>query len=350
MKSDKRVGKRVVLGIFILGIVLISVVSISAGWTDIFKFGSDNKDLEGELNEQAVATVKVSDTVSPPIILFVSDVTSAPTLGGSANLVKLVPKGQNTIVSFSFVAQQGGAEGNLPTATFSGAAFNRSGVTPIETIRSTSCLGSTLNNCPLSICGNTNSARNYSCSVTMIYYDGNGTWSINTTVTSATGTGINFTKTFTVDKTFAAYAHTTYLNWTSSALNSLSTNKGSNNPIMIENNGNVPYPNVVINASDLNGTGQGQEKYIIPANKFNANGGAGAGICNAASATALSNNFNVPVSQFTATRAIYTDNGGKNTSMPFCITALNGLNPLLAPPGLPTQEYKSYRSWILTLA
>ncbi|MEK6935802.1 MAG: hypothetical protein AABW67_03370 [Nanoarchaeota archaeon] len=67
MKSDKRVGKRVVLGIFILGIVLVSIVSINAGWKDLFTFGNDNKDLEGELAESATAKLTVSGS-APTIV------------------------------------------------------------------------------------------------------------------------------------------------------------------------------------------------------------------------------------------------------------------------------------------
>ena len=74
------------------------------------------------------------------------------------------------------------------------------------------------------------------------------------------------------------------------------------------------------------------EKYI-PTNKFSSNGCAG---------TVLVKDIETSIPGFTATRATSADVGGKNTSLPFCVTSLVGVD-------LPSQDYKSNRNWILTL-
>lgn len=321
-------------GIGVVGVVLILVLSvsfISAGFlSDLFSPGNDNPNLKGELGNTA-ARLKIADN-SPPIVVYVSNV-SAPL--GSSNLVKLYPKQTgNTPVSFFFLAQQGGNQpGNLGNAalTESSAVFTRAAELSRINI---SCIS-----LPVPVaCGTfcTGTAMNFSCTVYMHYYDGNGTWSINATVEDANNIrGSNLTKTFDVDKTFAAQPLTLYLNWTNPPLTTAVTDRFSDNNITIENLGNVPYPNVFVNATDLIGVTTSTEQI----NSSNFRGNACIGVD---ASSPLIKNANVPISAFIAARALADT--GRNTSLPFCINAVTGSLTISS------QDYNASRTWILTTA
>jgi len=330
MKSGKRV-----LGIIIVSLLLIVSISlVSAGIKDWFGFGNKDKNLEGELPETAVAKLKISDT-SVPNITFVSNV-SGP-LDVTPNLVKLKSRTNgNTSVSFFFIAQQGlggfdPGDLSLP-GTNSRVFFTRVGelsranltCSPVGIV---GCGGG-------QYCASTGTAMNFSCIVPMMYFDGNGTWNMNVSVKAATtGYGYNTTKTFKVDATFAAFALTNYLNWTNPSLTTATTNAYSDNNITVENNGNVPYSGVVVNATDLNGTTT--PSISVSTDRFNANA------CVVGPGVILSKDADIAVPGFTALRAV--SGAGMNSSLPFCVTSLSGL-------GLTSQDYNSSRAWVLTLA
>ena len=331
MKGEKRLGKRGVLGILLIGIMVVSISFVSASWKEWFTFGNDNSDLEGELSETAVAKLKISDTSAPDVV-YVSNLTGP--LDVVPNLVKLRSRtGGDTLVSFWFLAQQGSAHNDIGALSnpinFSQVNLTRTG----ELGRNASCTGLGRVSCG-SFC--TGFAANYSCTVAMRYYDGNGTWNVNASVRAPdTPWGFNTTKTFNVDATFAASALTPYLNWTDNPLSSSSVNVFSDNNITIENNGNVPYPNVQVNATDLNGTITPSE--YIPSSRFVANN------CTGTTASSnLTRDSLINVSQFIAARA--TSDTGKNSGLPFCVTSLSA-----GPTPLGNQEYLSARQWVLRL-
>lgn len=338
MKSGKRV-----IGVMIVSLLLITSIGlVSAGLKDWFGFGDDNKDLEGELATETVARLSISDT-SVPNITFVSNVTSNSGADIASDIIKLKPKSGNgeTLVSFWFMAQQGAA-GDSPGDLILGGTTSRAYLTfPGELIRfNTSCVAVGVANCDGLYCGAGETAMNYSCTVPMKYYDINGTWSINVSVKTATGGyGYNTTETFKISQTYAAYAHTKELNWTNNPLNTGSVNVYSDNNITVENNGNVPYFNVRVNATILNGTGSipGQKAEYIPTNRFNAYS------CINNPGVSLQTDTFVLVDKFVAPRA--TDDSGKNSSLPFCVTSLAA-----TPNGLSTQIYNSSRAWVLDLS
>lgn len=322
MNSKKGVEKKVILGILILGTIIVSMSFVSASfWSNLFSRDSNQ---EGELPEQAVANVRIQDT-NPPIVVFVSDVVGEiPTF---TNLVTLKSRtGSPTLVKFSFLAQQGGNQaGNLvPIASTSSAGdFSRTG----ELTRTNlSCMPASLT--PISWNGGT--AVNYTCTIAMNYYDGNGTWTINATVVDNFGrTGSNLTKTFTVNPTFAASTIVDYINWTNPSLTTADTDRLSDNNITISNDGNVPYTLTRVNATDLNGTSVTDQ--YIPTDRFLGNGCGG---------TTLQNNQALLISGFTAARAV--DDAGQETDLSFCISSLSG-----GPTPLSSQTYQSSRDWII---
>ena len=311
-------------GIIILGIVLVSIIAVSAAWTDMFKFGSENKNLSGELPSTAVASVKIQDNAAPNIT-FVSDaIANSP--GSSAGNVKLISRTtpDTTDVNFTFIAQQGGNQyGNLyPIATTSATGyFYKSG----ETNRNTVICN------PLAIVnwnGFTNNAVNYSCQVKMKYYDGPGVWTINISVTDNNAQkGYNTTKTFAVLSTQAASTSNGYLNWTNPALTvATATNRPSDNNLSISNDGNVPYTQTRVNATNLSGVDNPVLK--IPSDKFKVNTCTG----NVLPAnTYITPTFSIPDA---------TTDLGSSQPLSFCISDLLGL-------GLTNQIYQSDRAWII---
>jgi len=325
MKSGKRV-----FGIIIVSLLLISSIGlVSAGLKEWLGFGDDG-DLEGELDEAAVARLSILD-LSNPVIVYVSNVTGE--IGGAEpNLVKLKSRTNgNTLVKFWFLAQQG-ASGSEPGELNLGATSR----TTLTRAGELSRINASCNSYGEVSCGSlcTGTAINLSCTVPMKYYDGNGTWNINVSVKApTTGWGFNLTKTFKVDATFAAAALTNYLNWTNPTLTTATTNRLSDNNISIENNGNVPYSGVVVNATGL--AGLVTPAQVILTDRFDANR------CGGASASTLSDNANVDIPGFTALRAV--SDAGQQSYLPFCVTSLVGL-------GLSSQDYNSTRPWILTLA
>ncbi|MFA7708455.1 MAG: hypothetical protein WCX73_05890, partial [Candidatus Pacearchaeota archaeon] len=331
-----------VMSVMLVSLLLISSIGlVSAGLKDWFGFGDENVNLEGELAESAIARLAISDT-SAPNVTYVSDVKSDSGLDPSVNVVKLKSKTGTgeTLLSFWFVAQQGsgGSAGDLTLPGSSARAYlNRS----LETTRaSTSCTRVAEVSCGGGIyCPGTGTGMNYSCVVPAKYYDSNGTWSINVSVKTATSNyGYNLTKTFNITSTFAAYAHTKSLNWTNNPLNAGSTNVYSDENITIENNGNVPYSKVEVNATILNGTGSntGQKAQYIPSNRFNAYA------CIVNPGVALTTDDYVSVDKFVAPRA--TSDAGLNSSLGFCVTSLAN-----TPTALSSQLYNSSRAWELRL-
>jgi len=327
-------GKRVVCILVVSLLLIISISFVSAALKDWFGFGDKDENLKGEL-PNAAARLKISD-MSPPDVIYVSNVTGSGPIS-NPNFVKLISKGTDTLVSFFFLAQQGGSHdqpGALANYATTTGIVNLT--RPGEIGRNATCTAvgtiiCTSDMCPV-IPG---TAVNYSCVVPMKYYDENGTWNINASVRAPdTPWGSNNTRNFTILATFAAYAHTTYLNWTNPPLTTAAVDAFSNNNITVENNGNVPYPNVLVNATNLNGTTTPSE--YIPSNRFVANN------CTGTPASApLTKDADIPVNRFIAPRA-RTD-AGMNSSLPFCVTSLSGLG------SLSNQEYIGSRQWILTL-
>ncbi|MBI4154487.1 right-handed parallel beta-helix repeat-containing protein, partial [Candidatus Woesearchaeota archaeon] len=179
----------------------------------------------------------------------------------------------NRSVNFSFVASDpdGVADLNDSTAL---AIFNKTG----EASRNASCtVGEDIN---------ANSV-NYTCAVNMWYFDGSGSWNVNVSVSDVSGaraensttagnmTGISFT----FNALTAFIMNPTSLTW--GTLNVVDTNQTSNNdPLGLNNTGNVDIANITVNATDL--TGETDSAFRIYAENFtvaNLTGGSPANEC-----------------------------------------------------------------------
>jgi hypothetical protein len=165
--SDK---KSVLLGILITSIIVLSVVSVSAGWfSDLF--GGD--DLEGELPTEKPAEVfaNVSPAGNPPIVFKVYQPYSPVTTPGYADLNFANVNNGQTEVNFSFlVTESTGTSSNLirgDVTNYVRGNFTLHGSTQYRDIDTSA--GS---------CFNVNEGVesgfnyvNYSCSVTAEFYD-----------------------------------------------------------------------------------------------------------------------------------------------------------------------------------
>jgi len=324
MKSGKRV-----FGIIIISLLLIGSVSfVSASWKDWFGFG-DEKDLEGELPESATAKVKILDT-SPPVVVYVSNVDDGKgTVNTITPNIRTVNSG-NTKVMIWFLAQQGGGVGNLdPTAgsIHSNASFIRTGST---TRLNASCVTRGQVACG-SFC--TGSAVNYSCTLTMRYYDDPATdWFINATARDSTNRfGVNSTKQFNVASISAASSLVDYLNWTNPPLTTTTINRYADNDFMVNNDGNSVIPATRVNATQLIGI-TNPAISILP-NKFTANSAAPA-TCGGID---LIQDGNPIITGFSVPKA--TSDAGSQAELHFCLKDVAGLQ---------SQEYTGGRAWIIT--
>jgi len=120
-------GKSILFGIFFIMIIMVSVSYVSANWfSDLFKFGEENPDLEGELPASFGASVQVSNT-APEIKKFVAvfeddnkDGTD-DNAGTSAGTVTGEPGGSEgdgiMNVNFKFVVEDLDGKADLPGYT-----------------------------------------------------------------------------------------------------------------------------------------------------------------------------------------------------------------------------------------
>src|SRR3989344_2158513 len=275
MNSKKGVGKRAVLGLILIGIVIISVSFVSASLKDWFGFGDDS-DLEGELPTSAGASAKVqvSPPATPPEIIFVS------TLGNDVDLNLAA----STPITFNFLATQQGFSSDLPdtnllTTPYIIANFSNPTVgeqvrlpTICNYINSVTC---TYKSIPGKAC------NNYSCTVSAQFYDINSTnWTIKVMMSSKTTPAVfgdyNTTQ-FNYRATYGISMTLNYTNWTSISLTARDTEASNVIPVT-----NIANTNIVqgtghylrINATRLYGN-LGDE---ISSGNFTGKGGA-SGYC-----------------------------------------------------------------------
>ncbi len=245
--------KRVLLGV-VFGIIVLSVVSVSAGfWSDLFTFGEEG-DLEGELAESATATVQI-EALEIPDIVFISDVddgTHSPNPNAVLPYAKDADDGTNpdgTVqVTFYFLAQSGGGWGSLyPGAgdDHSNAVLINPGPDPGDINRgNVVCISAGRVTGDPGYAGDT---VRYECTIDYIYYyDFPGaTWEAEVTVTDmdaqtsdpAQDTFNN--KAFTVETvTGGTILPPEYFNWTTPALTVSTENDYADDSVIVYNLGN----------------------------------------------------------------------------------------------------------------
>ena len=197
-----------------------------------------------------------------------------PTIGNVSAIAAVnAVENSNKSVNFSFVASDPDGVANFNDSTAL-AIFNKTG----EASRNATCtVGADIN---------ANSV-NYTCSVNMWYFDGSGSWNVNVSVNDFNGlrgensttagnmTGISFT----LNALTAFIMNPTSLTW--GTLNVVDTNQTSNNdPLGLNNTGNVDITNITVNATDL--TGETDSAFRIYGENFtiaNLTGGSPANEC-----------------------------------------------------------------------
>ncbi len=333
MKSEKRFRKRVVLGILLIGIIVISIGFVSASWKDWFGFGEDNKDLEGELAESAKAQVIVSPSSTPPEIVFVSNVNDT-----------LIAAEASEYVSFSYLAWSIAGTGYLPPGGSSVAKGSVNYTTTFIYDTNDCTKAGEVDGAAYGKAGSMLS--NYSCEVLMYYYSepAPNFWGINATVVDDGGNkASNFSRLFQLQQNgaFKLQPTPTSVNWTNIQLNASPASAA--NEIKAINTGNrnigMAYNPLSINASYLNGSATPSE--IIPSNKF---GVADVVTCSPGSiGQSLTESQKISVNPF---NILYTSSAPTipaNNNLTFCLDTISGISPQ-------TYTLRTGRNWELEIS
>ncbi len=114
---------------------------------------------------------------------------------------------------------------------------------------------------------------NYTCNVTMWWWDAPGTWSINASIEDVDGnSGFNDSTTFAVGSTTGFLANSTNVNWPD--IPPGATNIEALSPMLLNNTGNEEI-NVEVNATNL--TGESYSNYALGASNFSVHTSPGCG-------------------------------------------------------------------------
>jgi len=288
-------------GINLLILFLIVILSYSLVSATGFS------DLWGKITGKAT-----SDTTS----LNITVGNSAPTIPSvQAISAKNPTDGTTKSITFAFTATDTDGVSNLDDAT-PAAYFSKAG----ETTRYNS-------SCVLIGDLDANSA-NYSCTVNMWYFDGNGEWDIKVNVSDINGaTGENSSTTFTYNLLTAMAMAPTALTWPSIGLSNTDTGS-DNDPITINNTGNDNSLTINLTAYDLQGETTAIE--YIYAHNFTV--GVSSEGC---SGTAMANATSTEVGSATLNKGNYSGNDGSTgqEQLYFCLKGL--------PQDISSQSYSS---------
>jgi len=282
--------------LFLIVILSYSIVS-ATGFSDLW----------GKITGKAT-----SDTTS----LNITVGNSAPTIPSvQAISAKNPTDGTTKSITFAFTATDTDGVSNLDDAT-PAAYFSKAG----ETTRYNS-------SCILIEDLDANSA-NYSCTVNMWYFDGNGEWDITVNVSDINGaTGENSSTTFTYNLLTAMAMAPTALTWPSIGLSDTDTGS-DNDPITINNTGNDDSLTINITAYDLQGETTSTE--YIYAHNFTT--GVSSEGC---SGTAMANATSTEVGSAALNKGNYSGNDGSTgqEQLYFCLKGL--------PQDISSQSYSS---------
>ncbi|MEK6926022.1 MAG: Ig-like domain-containing protein [Nanoarchaeota archaeon] len=257
---------------------------------------------------------------------FVVDIISqvAPTVSAVEAIAAKNPTDDTTTsITFNFTATDvnGASDINLSTAQ---AYFQRSG----ESTRSnTTCINTSIG------VGN---YINFTCTISMWYYDQNGAWTINATIKDNGALyGENSSTTFTYNVLTAMKMFPTSLAWPEVLIGQ--TNVGSNNdPIQVNNTGNSDSLNINITSYNLRGE-QITTDFILSGNLSVENASQGC------SGTSMSNATSLNLTSAILYRGNHSLNYNNATSgqeqLYFCLANV--------PQGISQQSYSSsaYGSW-----
>jgi hypothetical protein len=224
--EKKSVKKEKYLILFSIIILLLIVSGVSAGWFE---------ELKSKITGKATQNVVLNISVGGPQITFVynNSMTSLPSGPNEAPAITSV------IINFTAYSTAGAGNLNHSTALVN---FTKSGEV---TRQNTSC----------TMYQSSGNNANYTCNVTMWWWDGSGTWDITAYIkdnqsNSVTNTSANF---YVGERTAFVMAPSA-LNWPGIAPGA--TNQtSSNDPLVLNNTGNdiIDAANIKINSSNLRG-------------------------------------------------------------------------------------------------
>ena len=231
--------------VFSIILILLIVSSVSAGWLDWIK------KITGQAVGQVTVNISVGAGNAPQIILVFNNTDMTDVSGG------LTAGPANTNISFNFSVLDADGNANIQDNTVQ-INFTRTG----ENVRINS---STL---PCTQIASDGNYANYSCNMTMYWWDGAGAWNISIEIKDANGNNAtNTSTTFQVGPTTGFQVGPATLGWNS--LSPGATNETSNNdPLELNNTGNVVIAvgGISINATPL--TGENIKTDVILAERF----------------------------------------------------------------------------------
>ena len=328
---------------------MISFVSAHHAWWHVW--GPEPQNAPGPFEVGA----KVGNVA--PKVISLTNVTDSTGVFGVVNPTE----GTTTSARIFFIAEDSNGASDLIDASTI-AKFNFMDFANPNAIR-TNAAACTSVACSLSVCPTPLTRKNYSCTVQMQYYDVNGTWSMNVSVADLSGVrgengtffpqgnrNINFTY-----RSLAAFVITNIpaaVNW--SNLDVVAINQIADAPpLSLENRGNYFIVNMVVNASQLNGTGSNPE-HNIPAARFSAsanNGGAPSAQCvtggGSPTANAMIRDLNAALRGFTLPRTLDGPVLGLEEAY-FCIPPTLSDLPLSSTQTYTTGVALGSHPWIMT--
>ena len=236
MKIMKR-EKKVLRGFMIFGIVLVSLSIVSAGFFDnLFKLGSGDDDLKGELAETAPAKVEVTGSADPATVVFVD--TPWDTDGTDDEKVSITINDEKSFNVDFQAYHEFGYPGQLPGAPYSGGEDVTDYVTGNVSYDDVTNFMD-LQNCWFSnvIDGNT---LNYTCDFTLNYYhepDVDWIESIQIKSELESWSEVNNSQTFQINKQCAYLITPLSINWSTLTKGNLDTL--ADFEIQVSNQGNL---------------------------------------------------------------------------------------------------------------
>ena len=285
-------------------------------WYNIYKMDGDSKNVStllivvlvilGFFSSLTVtaqltdtATVWLELTNTPPTIFFVA------TLGAQDAV-----QAGNTNISINFTAEDLDGMGDLDNVTAKATLIG--GVGPSNTVRNGSCTAATWNTTSI----------NYTCVVTLWYFDAPGDWAINVTVLDTSGAmASDQASTVTYNPVTAMSLEPNLINF-SGVTSGISGS--TNGPLELFNEGNVNISTVTVNITDLEAVGD-----IILASAFTMNENDSVG-------TALANETETILGWANVTAGNLTNED--------IFTYVN------IPTGKTQTAYTSRRAWILKVS
>jgi len=253
------------LVIFLVVVLLIFPMISAINFTDFWK------DFKARITGEAVSgTAALNITIgnAAPTIPFVEVITP-----------KTPTEGTNTSITFNFTARDTDGFGNLNDST-AASYFQKTG----EATRSN------LTCAPAGTSGAND--KNYTCSINMWYFDGNGAWTINATIKdNAASSAENSTTTFTFNLLNAMVISPPALTWPAVGLSSV--NIEANQNITVNNTGNEIDLTINVTAKDLRG--ETTTNQFIYSNNFTVNNAT----FNPCAATEMANGTSINVTNAT---------------------------------------------------